>query len=282
MNRSNEDEAPTPPSAPFPPLQMQPPPAQVQAPLHPRQPAAVSNLAMGQVLGLLSEAKDAFFVCEELGLQAKRALACTCSTLRAVIFQLLRQPKLVVQESDAIWDNARFVANVLVANVPEQVLCVAGETCVPEMKLAHLRTLPKLKVGAMGPTAALFFGAAIAESDCMLRLSTGATKSLRALRENGRVSLPLSDVSQPSDRNAMFGALTLNSSEHVTVLDDLGDLDIFPRPVDETATEFELALATARSRRRDAQRRTLDEEMRLICSMSSMELDGVDDGRPVL
>ena len=216
--REDEDEAPTPPSAPFPPLQMQPPPAQVQAPLHPRQPAAVSNLAMGQVLGLLSEAKDAFFVCEELGLQAKRALACTCSTLRAVIFQLLRQPKLVVQESDAIWDNARFVANVLVANVPEQVLCVAGETCVPEMKLAHLRTLPKLKVGAMGPTAALFFGAAIADSDCVLRLSTGATKSLRALRERARVNLPQSDVSQSSDQNAMLGALTLNAEQHVTVL----------------------------------------------------------------
>ena len=275
---SDEDEAPTPPLAPIPPLQRQPPPAQVRAPLHPQQPAVVSNLAMDQVLMLLSEA---FFMCEELGLQAKRALACTCSTLRPVIFPLLRQPKLVVRESDAIWDNARFVANVLVPNVPDQILCVAGETCLPEMKLAHLRTLPKLKVGAMGPTAALFFGAAIAESDCMLRLSTGATKSLRALRENGRVSLPLSDVSQPSDRNAMFGALTLNSSEHVTVLDDLGDLDIFPRPVDETATEFELALSTARSRRRDAQQRTLDEEMRLICSMSSMELDGVDDGRLV-
>ena len=220
MNRERweEDKAPIPPSAPFPPLQMQPPPAQVQAPLHPRQPAAVSNLAMGQVLGLLSEAKDAFFVCEELGLQAKRALACTCSTLRAVIFQLLRQPKLVVQESDAIWDNARFVANVLVANVPEQVLCVAGETCVPEMKLAHLRTLPKLKVGAMGPTAALFFGAAVAESDCVLRLSTGATKSLRALRERARVNLPQSDVSQSSDQNAMLGALTLNAEQHVTVM----------------------------------------------------------------
>ena len=133
-------------------------------------------------------------------------------------FQLLRQPKLVVQESDAIWDNARFVANVLVANVPEQVLCVAGETCVPEMKLAHLRTLPKLKVGAMGPTAALFFGAAVAESDCVLRLSTGATKSLRALRERARVNLPQSDVSQSSDQNAMLGALTLNAEQHVTVL----------------------------------------------------------------
>ena len=95
--RSGEDETPTPPSAPFQPLQMQPPPAQVQAPLRPQlQPTVVSNLAMGQVLDmLLSEAKDAFFVCEELGLQAKRALACTCSALRPVIFQLLRQPRLV-------------------------------------------------------------------------------------------------------------------------------------------------------------------------------------------
>ena len=59
----------------------------------PQQPAVMSNLATDQVLTLLSEAEDAFFVCEDLGLQAKRALACTCSTLRPVIFQLLRQPK---------------------------------------------------------------------------------------------------------------------------------------------------------------------------------------------
>ena len=86
------------------------------------------------------------------------------------------------------------------------------------MKLAHLRTLPRLKVGEMGPTAALFFGAAVAESDCVLRLSTGATKSLRALRERARVNLPQSDVSQSSDQNAMLGALTLNAEQHVTVL----------------------------------------------------------------
>ena len=214
LQRSDEDEAHTPPSAPVPPLQMKPSAARLQAPLHPQQPTVVSNLAMDQVLALLSEA---LLECEGLGLQAKRALACTCSTLRPVIFQLLRQPRLLVQESDAIWDNARFVAIVLVPNAPKQVLCVAGETCVPEMKLAHLRTLPKLKVGAMGPTAALFFGAAIAESDCVLRLSTGATKSLRALRENDRVNLQLPDISQPSDRNAMLGALTLNAEQHVTV-----------------------------------------------------------------
>ena len=40
----------------------------------PQQPAVTSNLATDQVLTLLSVAGDAFFVCEELGLQAKRAL----------------------------------------------------------------------------------------------------------------------------------------------------------------------------------------------------------------
>ena len=205
---SDEDEAFTPPSAPFPPLQMKRPPAPVPAPLHPQQPTVVSNLAVDQVLVLLLAGQDAFFVCEELGLQAKRALACTCSTLRPLLFQLLRQPRLVVQEHDAIWDNARFVANVLVHNVPQQTLCVAGETCVPGMKLAHLRTLPRLKVGTLGPAAALFFGAAIADSDCVLRLSTGATKSIRALRENDRVNFhDKSDISQRSDRYAMHGAL---------------------------------------------------------------------------
>ena len=109
LQREDEAETPTPPSAPVPPLQMRPP-------LHPQQPAVVSNLAMDQVLALLSAAEDPFFECEGLRLQAKRALACTCSTLRPVIYQLLRQPRLVVQESDAIWDNARFLANVLVPN----------------------------------------------------------------------------------------------------------------------------------------------------------------------
>ena len=214
---------PTPPplpsswTLPVPPLQTRPTPPSLRR-YRPQQPAVVSNLAMDQVLALLSAVEDPFFECKGLGLQAKRALACTCSTLRPVIFQLLRQPRLVVQESDATWDNARFVAIVLVPNVPDQALCVAGETCVPEMKLAHLRTLPKLTVGAMGPTAALFFGAAIAESDTVLRLSTGATKSLKALRENDKVSLQMVDISQPSDRNAMLGALTLNAEQHVTVM----------------------------------------------------------------
>ena len=103
-------------------------------------------------------------------------------------------------------------------NVPDQSLCIAGETCVPEMKLAHLQTLPKLKVGAMGPTAALFFGAAVAESDCVLRLSTGATKSLRALRENNKVSFQMYDISQLWDRNVMLGALALNAEQYVTVM----------------------------------------------------------------
>ena len=128
-----------------------------------------------------------------------------------------------MQESDDTWDNARFVANVLVPNVPDQALCVAGETCVPEMKLAHLRTLPRLKVGEMGWPAALFFGAAIAESDSVLRLSTGATKSLKALREIGQPPYGRADFrqlisghfsTQGPDRNAMFGALVHNPVSH--------------------------------------------------------------------
>ena len=114
-----------------------------------------------------------------------------------------------MQESDATWDNARFVTSVLVPNVPEQALCVAGETCVPEMRLAHLRTLPRLKVGTMGWPAALFFGAAIAESNTVLRLSTGATKSLGPLRENKEISSPGPNL-RHADLCAMVGALMLN------------------------------------------------------------------------
>ena len=64
------------------------------------------------------------------------------------------------------------------------------------MKLAHLRTLPRLKVGEMGWPAALFFGAAIAESDSVLRLSTGATRSLKALREIGQPPYGRADFRQ--------------------------------------------------------------------------------------
>tara|TARA_B110001452_G_scaffold262283_2_gene262116 strand:- start:961 stop:2139 length:1179 start_codon:yes stop_codon:yes gene_type:complete len=178
-----------------------------------QQQAAVErrNLATDQVLSLLDEAADALFDCRFLGLRSKRALACTCSRLRPVIFAMLRGPRLVVQESDASWSNAQFVATVLVPNVPSQALCVAGETCQPEMRLAHLQTLLRLKVGTMGWPAAVFFGAAIAKSNGVLRLSNELTcKNIKPLREQKDLScLEVARLSR-ADRFAMLGALMLN------------------------------------------------------------------------
>ena len=171
----------------------------------------VPTLEQGQFLALFGKAKDALLDSEWLGLRAKRSLACTCSELRPVVFEHLRQPRLAVQVSDATFDNAQFVASVLVPQVPEQALCVAGETFVPEMRLAHLRTLPRLKVGTMRWPAALFFGAAIAESESVLRLADGvACKSLKPLRENKKIDLGNHST---ADLFAMLGALRLNQHE---------------------------------------------------------------------
>ena len=107
-----------------------------------------------------------------------------------------------------------------------QTLCVAGEACLPEMQLALYRTLPRLKVGALGPAAALFFGVAIARCSCTLRLSNGLRLvDLAPLRERddlteSRRSLLSKLGVQTSDEEAenenvsdflcLFGARHLN------------------------------------------------------------------------
>lgn len=154
---------------------------------------------------------DALFAFPEMRLSAKRSLACTCSECRIMVFAHLRAEVLSVTWLDATWANALFVARVLVPFVPEQILRMQGEQSVPEMKLAHLRTLPRLKVGTMGWPAAIFFGAAIADSDATLRFSDGLTlRNLQPLRESvtANVSLP-ADASE-SDLCAMLGVLSWN------------------------------------------------------------------------
>ena len=167
------------------------------------------HLSKTSLVDVLHQASDAFFACEKTRLSAKRSLACTNSECRSMVFAHLRGPVLSVAWWDATWANATFVARVLVPTVPEQVLRMKDERCVPDMKLAHLGTLPRLKVGTMGWPAAMFFGAAIAQSDATLRLSDGTTcRELKPLRERVTIAMP----PKPSDADvcAMLGALALN------------------------------------------------------------------------
>ena len=167
------------------------------------------HLSKTSLVDVLHQASDAFFACEKTRLSAKRSLACTNSECRSMVFAHLRGPVLSVAWWDATWANATFVARVLVPTVPEQVLRMKDERCVPDMKLAHLGTLPRLKVGTMGWPAAMFFGAAIAQSDATLRLSDGTMcRELKPLRE--RVTIVVPPRTSDADLCAMLGALALN------------------------------------------------------------------------
>ena len=85
---------------------------------------------------MLDEAGEAFL--EFLDLRSTRTLALVAADLGAMVREHFRRPAgatLTVQQSDATWDNARFVANVLVPHFPFGksyvpprgfVLCVVG------------------------------------------------------------------------------------------------------------------------------------------------------------
>lgn len=158
-------------------------------------------------LTTLFGAKEVIFMCPSFCLKAKRALACSCFDARALLYEHLHAPSLSVQPSDATWENA-----VYVACLPHLIkLCVVGETCLPEMHIAHYRTLSRLKVGTLGVPAAVFFGAAIANCDAILRLSDGTTvRALKPFREGKEVCLPPS--ASDADCLALLGAITLNRS----------------------------------------------------------------------
>ena len=117
---------------------------------------------------------------------------------------------------DASLETARFAAALRLPT-----LYVVGETYLPVLELSRYRNLARLKVGSMALTAALFFGAAIADCDATLRLSDGFTfRELKPLRERAHIELRASS----SDFAAMLGALCLNTS--LTKLDVYANLDL--------------------------------------------------------
>jgi len=133
-----------------------------------------------------------------------RSLACGCRALSVLAWSYYFSPTFSVGDEDSTLDNARFVASMMLPT-----LNVRGEDHLPVLELLKYRGLLRLKVGAMGKTAALFFGAAVAECDCLVRLSDGLTiKSLRPLRERDKLELNVKCI---IDLAVLLGALALNT-----------------------------------------------------------------------
>jgi len=186
-----------------------------------------------------------------VALACKRALACTCYALRERLTPHLRAATLSVLRDDAVWSNALFVARL--PGLSD--LRVEGETSLPSMDLARYRRLDALKVGSLGPPAALFFGAAIAASNARLRLSDGnAIRNIAALR-----SSPSPDKAEPNasdaDRAALLGALASNQHEIFSALDALSyasgalghDREVVRAAVREDGTALEYASSELRA-----------------------------------
>ena len=134
---------------------------------------------------------DPLLACAGLGLAAKRALACVNRECRAVVTPYLLRASLHVNLLDCTLANARFVIECLMPKVPGLLLCACHETFAPRMNLNETAKLAYLKVAGakrvMGLTAAFFLGHALAQTDCVVRLTTGKRKRLKALRENESV-----------------------------------------------------------------------------------------------
>ena len=153
--------------------------------------------------------EDPFLICTSVSLSSKRALACCCIELSRTLRSHLQRSPLDLQQTDATWGNACFVGRVLLRVLPNFVLRVAGETHLPNLELSQYRELERLKLGSMSAPAALFFGVAIADCNCYLRLSDGVQiRNLRPLRE--RPDVTLADNLTVVDIVALLGSLALN------------------------------------------------------------------------
>ena len=160
-------------------------------------------------------------------LRSARVMACCCNSLATVTRAHFSSQTFSVSAADASLDNAQFVASMR-----HPTLRVLENGSVTVLELSRYRSLPRLKVGAMGVVTALYFGAAIVDCDCVLRLSDGITcKSLQPLRERPQLTL----VTRPShysesqrvlaasDLAALLGTLALNPQ--LTRLDLSSSLD---------------------------------------------------------
>ena len=158
---------------------------------------------------------DPLLACAGLVLAAKRALACVNRECCAVVTPYLLCASLHVNLLDCTLANARFVTEYLMPKVPGLLLCACGETFAPRMNLHETATLAYLKVAdaneEMGLTSSFFLGHALAQTDCVVRLTTGKQKLLKALREKERVYLSSEDTYNQVDQHLMFPARMANA-----------------------------------------------------------------------
>ena len=162
-------------------------------------------------------------VFKHLDFRGRQALTLTCFDFREM--NLLRGVRdLSVDPSDASWQTA-----VYIARLPQlQVLRVLGEMALPEMDLAQLRRLDRLKVGTIGVPAALFFGAIIATSNVaggpLLRLSNDKQKRLNGKWDLKKLRKDDGNTTSDADLAALLGPLAVANQlaippdRHVSVL----------------------------------------------------------------
>ena len=114
------------------------------APQHPEdgEPAQEAN----ELISFLEDLGTDALGSGVFNLEFMRMLGCSCHQLRTMMNESrLHRTVLDVQPDDATWGNAVFVTRRLRGTPPLQLLRVAGEQFVPEMDLAKLSSLPKLK-----------------------------------------------------------------------------------------------------------------------------------------
>tara|TARA_B110000116_G_scaffold259550_2_gene261756 strand:+ start:690 stop:1670 length:981 start_codon:yes stop_codon:yes gene_type:complete len=103
--------------------------------------------------------------------------------------------------------------------VPGLLLCAKDELWAPEMDLAEITTFTRVKLkndeGQLGYTASYFLGEVLAKTNCTVRLTNGAVKSLQSLRENERINLSASDCANVIDDHMLSGAVRANATNRL-------------------------------------------------------------------
>ena len=179
---------------------------------------AVARMVLRLLIGLGEDATNALLL-PHVCLHGLRSMACCCHTLTVIVRAHLLSPHFCVGDADATLDNARFTAAL-----GRTTLRTVGP--FPVLECARYRSLTRLKVGAMGTTAALYFGAVVADCDCTVRLANGnMCKDLKPLRESSRICMR-GDGREGyrvgvTDLAALLGALSLN--HNLTRLDLSGN-----------------------------------------------------------
>jgi hypothetical protein len=166
---------------------------------------------------------DNVLLSPHLTLGSKRAMLLVSRFFNQITDAHLSQPELHVSEVDCTIRNARFVIHVLIPRVPGLLVCARGEVFAPKMDLAKLVTLQCVRVATstccMGPAASYFLGHALAHSEGCVRLTMGRKKSLKSLRERGRIHLDCYERMQQVDCNLLAGALLANAEKRIADFD---------------------------------------------------------------